>query len=148
VPDESTQSIHIDAPPAAVMDVIADFEHYPVWAESVKQALVVDAGPEGRAREVDFHLDAGVIQDRYRLRYRWDGDRRVDWELVSGEVIRFQRGSYSLAVRAGGTEVTYSLEIGLAVPMLGRLRRKAERMVLDTALRELKRRVEELRADA
>lgn len=34
--DESTQSITIDADPAAIMAVIADFPNYPVWAESVK----------------------------------------------------------------------------------------------------------------
>ncbi|MGN6607100.1 MAG: SRPBCC family protein [Jatrophihabitans sp.] len=148
MPDTSTQSILVDAPPAAVMAVIADFEHYPVWAASVCEAAVAEVGPDGRAREVDFHLDAGVIVDRYRLRYVWDGDRRVEWDLVSGDVIRAQHGSYTLVPRDGGTEVTYALAVDLSVPMLGRLRRKAERMVLDTALRELKRRVETLRADA
>jgi ribosome-associated toxin RatA of RatAB toxin-antitoxin module len=146
VPDESTQSIHIDARPAEIMAVIADFEHYPRWAESVREASVVSRGADGRAVEVDFHLDAGIIADRYRLRYRWDADRRVDWELVEGEMIRFQQGSYVLDPRGHGTEVTYTLAVGLAVPMLGRLRRKAERIVLETALDELKRRVEGLRA--
>ena len=145
MPDESTQSITIDADPATIMSVIADFEHYPAWAESVKHAHVVRAGPDGRAREVDFSLDAGIMQDEYRLRYVWTGNARVDWELVRGEVLRHQRGSYLLRPRpGGGTEVTYSLAVELAVPMLGQLRRKAERVVMDTALRELKKRVESL----
>jgi ribosome-associated toxin RatA of RatAB toxin-antitoxin module len=145
VPDESTQSITIDADPATIMSVIADFQHYPAWAESVKHAQVVTTGPDGRAREVDFSLDAGIVQDQYRLRYVWTGNTRVEWELVHGEVLRHQRGSYSLRPGpGGGTEVTYSLAVELAMPMLGQLRRKAERVVMDTALRELKRRVESL----
>jgi hypothetical protein len=145
VPEQSTQSITIDAEPAAIMAVIADFPNYPVWAESVKHAEVVAAGPDGRAREVDFCLDAGIVQDEYRLRYVWTGDARVEWELVHGEMLRYQRGSYALRPRpGGGTEVTYSLAVQLAMPMLGQLRRKAERVVMDTALRELKRRVESL----
>ena len=41
-----------------------------------------------------------------------------------------------------GTEVTYTLMVDLAVPMIGMLRRKAERVILDTALKELRKRVE------
>jgi len=41
-----------------------------------------------------------------------------------------------------GTEVTYTLAVDLTVPMIGVLRRKAERVILDTALKELRKRVE------
>jgi ribosome-associated toxin RatA of RatAB toxin-antitoxin module len=146
VPEESTQSITIDADPAAIMAVIADFDHYPTWAASVKQARVLEAGPDGRARQVEFQLDAGIVRDVYRLQYAWNDDARVEWELVSGEVMRAQRGSYTLTRLADGTtDVRYSLAVDLAMPMLGQLKRKAERVVMDTALRELKKRVEGLR---
>jgi hypothetical protein len=36
----------------------------------------------------------------------------------------------------------YTLSVDLGIPLLGSLRRKAERVVMDTALKELKRRVE------
>jgi hypothetical protein len=38
--------------------------------------------------------------------------------------------------------VTYTLAVDLTVPMIGVLRRKAERVILDTALKELRKRVE------
>jgi len=38
--------------------------------------------------------------------------------------------------------VTYTLSVELNIGMLGMFRRKAEKMIMDTALRELKRRVE------
>ena len=59
--DQSTQSIVIDAPPAAIMAVIADFPAYPQWAASVKSAEVVSTRPDGRAEQVRFVLDAGVV---------------------------------------------------------------------------------------
>ena len=62
MPDESTQSITIDADPAQVMAVIADFANYPVWTGSVKRAEVLETGPDGRARRVAFSLDAGIIR--------------------------------------------------------------------------------------
>ena len=38
--------------------------------------------------------------------------------------------------------MTYTLAVDLTMPMIGVLRRKAERVILDTALKELRKRVE------
>ena len=140
--DQSTQSIVIDAPPAAVMAVIADFPAYPQWAASVKSAEVVSTFPDGRAEQVRFVLDAGVVEDDYVLAYEWSGDDRVDWRLVRGQVQKSQQGSYALLPRGGSTEVTYHLVVDLAIPMLGMFKRKAEKVIMDVALKELKKRVE------
>ena len=141
--DQSTQSITISAPPAAIMAVIADFPAYPEWTGSLRSAEVLDQGPDGRAKRVHFTLDAGVVKDQYELEYIWTGDERVEWNLVKGQMQKMQHGTYALRDVGGGTtQVTYSLTIDLAIPMLGMLRRKAERVIMDTALKELKKRVE------
>jgi uncharacterized membrane protein len=140
--DQSTQSIVVDAPAADVMAVIADFPAYPQWVGAAKQVEVVEAGPDGRARRVHFVLDAGAVKDDYVLDYTWDGDRRVDWTLVQGQMQKQQDGSYVLAEAGGSTTVTYSITIDLSIPMLGLIKRKAEKVILDTALKELKKRVE------
>ncbi|MGH8959772.1 MAG: SRPBCC family protein [Jatrophihabitantaceae bacterium] len=143
--DQSTQSILIDAPPAVVMSVIADFESYRQWASSLKKVEVLELGADGRARRVAFTLDAGVIRDQYELTYRWDGDRKVEWTLTSGQMMRAQEGSYTLAPHGDGTHVTYSLSVDLIFPMLGTLKRKGERIVMDQALKELKKHIESSR---
>ncbi len=140
--DESTQTIVILAAPAAVMQVIADFDAYPQWANSVKSARVSVPGSTGRPKQVAFKIDAGVIRDEYELAYTWHGDERVTWTLVTGQMQRSQRGSYTLIEVDSGTEVIYNLSVDLAIPMLGMLKRKAEKVVMDTALKELKKRVE------
>jgi hypothetical protein len=142
MPEESAQSIVIDAPRAAIMAVIADFANYPAWTGSVTRAEVLEAGPDGRAKRVGFRLEATVMVEEYELDYVWSGDERVDWSLVSGQLIRAQQGSYVLTGQGDATLVTYTLAVDLAFPMLGLLKRKAERMVMDTALKELKKRVE------
>jgi hypothetical protein len=146
MPDESTQSIRIAADPADIMSVIADFANYPQWAGSVKKADIIEFGASGRARRVAFTLDAGIVRDQYELSYVWTGDRKVEWELTRGQMMRAQHGSYTLHAEASArTFVTYSLSVDLIIPMLGLLKRKAERVVMDTALKELKKRVESLR---
>jgi uncharacterized membrane protein len=140
--EQSTQSIVVDAPAAEVMAVIADFPAYPQWVTAAKKVEVVDEGEGGRARQVHFVIDAGAIKDDYVLDYTWDGDRKVSWTLVKGSMMKRQEGSYTLAENGGSTEVTYAITIDLSVPMLGMIKRKAEKVILDTALKELKKRVE------
>jgi uncharacterized membrane protein len=140
--DQSTQSIAVDAPAADVMTVIADFPAYPQWVAAAKRVDVLEEGDGGRARRVHFVLDAGAVKDDYVLDYTWDGDRKVSWTLVKGQMQKRQDGSYTLEEKDGRTEVTYSITIDLSIPMLGMIKRKAEKVILDTALKELKKRVE------
>ncbi|MGY2129303.1 SRPBCC family protein [Blastococcus sp. SYSU DS0617] len=140
--DQSTQSIVVEAPAADVMAVIADFPAYPEWVAAAKQVEVLEEGPDGRARRVHFVLDAGAVKDDYVLDYTWDDDRKVSWTLVTGQMQKRQDGSYTLVETGGRTEVTYSITIDLSIPMLGMIKRKAEKVILDTALKELKKRVE------
>ncbi|MFI9451171.1 cyclase [Amycolatopsis sp. WAC 01375] len=142
--EQSTQSIEVDAEPARVMAVIADFPAYPEWAKAVRETEVLGEDDNGRAKQVKLTLDAGPIKDVYTLEYDWDADGNgVSWHLVKGQMQKAQNGRYALeALGAGRTKVTYTLSVELALPMIGLLRRKAEKMVMDTALKELKKRAE------
>lgn len=144
--EQSEQSIVVDAPPAQVMGVIADFASYPQWATSVKRCEVTESGtgPDPRARRVAFTVDASVFHDSYELAYEWDGDREVRWDLVRGQMQKAQHGSYTFEPQGSATRVTYRLSVELTMPMLGMLKRKGEKLIMDTALKELKKRVESL----
>jgi carbon monoxide dehydrogenase subunit G len=140
--DQASSSITINADKAAVMAVIADFEAYPQWASMIRTVTVDEKGPDGRGTEVSFVLDAGVLKDEYTLAYDWHGDDRVDWHLVKGKALKSQEGAYVLESAGGGTQVTYRLAVDLNIPMLGMFKRKAEKVIIDTALKGLKKRVE------
>ena len=141
--EKSTQSIIIAAQPADVMAVIADFPSYPAWAASVKSVEILSEYEHGYPSQVRFLVDAGPIKDDYTLAYEWaEDDSWVSWSLLQSTVMKSQDGSYQLAQVDGGTEVTYTLHVETTMPMLGLLRRKGEKMIMDIALRELKKRVE------
>ena len=140
--DQASASIGINASKAEVMAVIADFEAYPQWSGQIRSVVIDEPGPDGRPARVTFTLDAGVIKDEYTLAYTWHGDDRVDWHLVKSRALKSQDGSYILADTDNGTEVTYELAVDLNIPMLGMFKRKAEKVIIDTALRELKRQVD------
>ncbi|MDQ6714956.1 MAG: SRPBCC family protein [Actinomycetota bacterium] len=144
--DRTESSIVIAAAPGAVLDVIADFPSYPKWATEVKRTSVLSEEGDGWADQVEFVLDAGVIKDTYTLDYEWEvtksGTGVVSWSLVKATVLKAMNGSYTLAKDGSGTSVTYRLTVDLNIPMLGLLKRKAEKVIVDTALKELKKRVE------
>jgi ribosome-associated toxin RatA of RatAB toxin-antitoxin module len=142
--DQTSSSITIAAPPAQVMDVIADFPAYPEWAQGMRKAEVRETLPDGRAKDVYFEIDATPIKDAYTLTYDWRGDESVTWSLVSGRMLKKLDGSYQLRPTGAGTEVTYKLAAELGIPMIGMLKRKAEKVIIDTALKGLKKRVESL----
>ena len=143
--DQTTASITIKAPPAAVMDVIADFEAYPEWTGAVKRAEILKQREDGRAELVHYQLDAGAIKDEYTLSYDWSGlPGALRWKLVEGQMLKLLTGSYELAPGAEDdtTDVTYTLAVDVKIPLLGMIKRKAEKVIIDTALKELKKRVE------
>lgn len=142
--EKTKRSITIDAPPERVMAVIADFDAYPTWVEAAKTVEVLERNADGKAARVRFVLDAGIVKDTYVLEYRWAVDgRAVSWELVSGEIQKAQLGSYVLTdAPEGGTIVDYELTVDLTIPMIGLFKRKAEKVITDTALKELKKQVE------
>jgi uncharacterized membrane protein len=145
----TTSSITVAAPTAEVMDVIADFPAYPHWAAALRSAEVLETGPDGRASKVRFTLDAGVIKDSYVLAYTWDGDREVSWRLAeAGAVVTEMTGGYQLSDAGGGAEVGYELTVDVRIPLPGLLKRKAEKMIIDTALKGLKARAESLSDDS
>src|SRR3954452_4123227 len=140
--DQASSTITVNAGKSEVMAVIADFDSYPEWASMIRNVSVVETGADGRGTQVAFTLDAGVLKDEYTLAYDWSGDDRVDWHLVKGKALKSQEGSYILSENGGSTEVTYKLAVDLNIPMLGMFKRKAEKVIMDTALKGLKKRVE------
>jgi hypothetical protein len=145
--DRTTSSVSVGADRQRVMAVIADFAAYPQWASAVRSAEVLSRDADGRPSRVRFSLDAGMIKDSYVLGYDWDGDSGVRWDLAEpGSVISAMSGSYALVKQPASTEVTYELSVDIRMPLPGMLKRRAEKVIIDTALKGLKSRVESLGA--
>src|ERR671932_1915681 len=98
MPDTSTQSITVHAPPDRVAAVICDFPRYPDWADAIKEVEVLEEYEDGYAARVRFVIDAGVLTDDYTLEYAYADDlSRIEWHLVAAsKTQKSQRGSYDL----------------------------------------------------
>jgi hypothetical protein len=70
VADQTSASIDIAASPAQIMAVIADFERYPEWVDSMKSAEVL-TWTGRQAKTVRMVLDHSLVKDDYVLAYDW-----------------------------------------------------------------------------
>jgi ribosome-associated toxin RatA of RatAB toxin-antitoxin module len=141
--DQTESSIDIDADPATIMAVIADLSAYPQWSDGITSVEVLSVYEEdGRPADARFHLDSGPIRDDYELEYDWDSDSKVTWKLTKGDMVTAMDGMYELTPHGESTTVRYRLAVDVKIPMLGMIKRKAEKVIVDTALKGLKERVE------
>jgi hypothetical protein len=67
----------------------------------------------------------------------------VSWNLEEAKMLTEMDGAYTVVEHEDGCEVSYRLTVDLAMPMLSMIKRKAEKDVVDAALKQLKKRVEE-----
>lgn len=141
--EQTSGLILVGAPAREVMATIADVGNYPAWVAAVQSVEVLATRADGRDERVRFVMDAGMVKDTYVLQYDWaPSGLEVSWELVEGQIQTAQFGSYVLREVDGQTEVTYRLSVDLNIPMIGMFKRKAEKVIINTALGELKKQVE------
>jgi ribosome-associated toxin RatA of RatAB toxin-antitoxin module len=124
-----------------VFEVITDLEAYPEWADGVLEATVLGRDEEGRPEKASYRVDARIVEVSYTLQYHY-ADDDISWELVEGDVVKQLDGIYELSDDGGGTQVRYTLEVDLDIPVPGFLKKRAAKQILDTSLKGLKQRAE------
>jgi len=143
VAEQVSDRIRIDAPPQRCYEVAIDYERYPDWAKDIKQATVLERDAEGRGANVEYRAAAFGRSARYVLQYDYSAaPAAFSWTLVEGEMVRAIDGTYRFDADGGGTEVGYVLTVDVTLPLPGFMKRAAAGMIVDNAMKQLKRYVE------
>ena len=140
----ATERMLVAAPPEQCFAVVSDIERYPEWAADIKDVTVRSRDADGRPAEVTFRAGAFGRSTSYTLSYDYSGaPGALAWKQTAGDLTSKLDGRYSFE-RAdnGSTEVAYTLEVELRVPLPGFIKRRAQSRIMHTALEELKTRVE------
>ena len=142
--EQATQQIVINAPPEACYEVAVDVERYPEWAADIKQVTIESRDGEGRPTAVTFRAGAFGRSTSYTLAYDYaDAPRTLAWKQTAGDLTAKLDGAYTFeAAGESTTQVTYTLEVELRVPLPGFIKRRAQSRIMHTALEELRARVE------
>jgi Polyketide cyclase / dehydrase and lipid transport len=138
--DEAHEHITVGVAPERVYAVAVDFERYPDWARDVKHVAVLERDADGRGTRVEYRV-AGLGQSiRYVLAYDYaEAPGAFSWRLEEADKLRRLDGRYGFEAEGAGTRVAYDLAIDVAIPLPGLIKRQAARMIVATALKELKK---------
>ena len=141
--DEARESIHIESSPEQCYVVAIDFDRYPEWATDVKDVEVLERDDEGRGTLVRYEISALGKSLGYVLAYDYaDAPGGFSWFLEKADYLRRLDGSYSFDPEAGGTRVGYVLSVDVTLPLPGFMKKAAAGMIVDNAMKQLKRYVE------
>ena len=141
--EQTTERIHIDAPPERCYEIAVDYERYPEWAKDIKDVKVVARDDEGRGTQVEYRAAAMGRSVTYTLDYDYSkAPAEFSWNLVKGDLMKRLDGTYRFDAGDDGTRVTYDLAVDLALPLPGLVKRRAEGRIVGNALKELKKRIE------
>ena len=141
----TVESIEVKGKPSDVFAVAADLAAYTEWATGVKEVEILETDERGRAHRARFVVDGMVKEITYTLVYSYDEPSSIRWEAEPGPDLKELEGSYVFnQVADGRTEVVYALKVEPSFTIPGFLRRQAEKQLVGTALRGLRKRVESL----
>jgi ribosome-associated toxin RatA of RatAB toxin-antitoxin module len=142
MPEGTFSTLEIDASPETLYDVAADVAAYPEWASGVKEVEVLDVDAEGLVDRARFVLEGFVKEITYVLKYTHDRPNTLSWFAEESDDLKMLKGSYQFdETEAGATEVVYSLTVDPKFIVPGFVRRQAEKQIVTTALRGLRKRV-------
>ncbi len=128
----------IDATVDECVAVALDIASYPEWAEGVASAEITQINSSGLVQNAKFTAAALGRFVSYELLYETQHlPHQISWTLVRGDIVRTLSGSYGFSPsldEPGQTDVIYQLEVELVIPVPGFVRRRAEDLLMRTAL--------------
>jgi ribosome-associated toxin RatA of RatAB toxin-antitoxin module len=136
-------TLEIDASPDILYDAAADVASYPEWASGVKEVEILETDSEGRVDRARFVLEGFIKEIEYVLKYTHDRPNILSWVAEESDDLKMLEGSYQFTPTDGATEVVYSLTVEPKFTIPGFIKRQAEKQIVTTALRGLRKRVSE-----
>jgi ribosome-associated toxin RatA of RatAB toxin-antitoxin module len=135
-------TLEIDASPETLYDVAADVAAYPEWASGVKEVEILALDSDGRVDRARFVLEGFVKEIEYVLKYSHDRPNNLSWVAEESDDLEMLEGSYQFSKSdSEATEVVYSLTVEPKFIIPGFIRRQAEKQIVSSALRGLRKRV-------
>ena len=129
--------------PQRCFDALVDFESYPEWQSAVRACDVISRDAEGRARRVQFEIDARAEPLSYTADYTYERPHLVAWNLVEGDVEDIN-GEFVLEDRGDGTTLaTCAMRIAAGAWLPGSAASALNDHVTRSSVEDLKARVED-----
>ena len=143
--EKTVESAVIAASASECYRIASDFASYPEWAGDIKSVEILEVDQAHRGVRVAFRAAAFGRSASYTLHYTFHDNEglSISWVQEQADLTSKLDGSYQFKPLADGTtQVAYSLEVELLVPIPGFVKRRAETKIVHSALKDLKERAE------
>lgn len=144
-----SKSLVINADPNAIREALLDFESYPGWMSGVVEIEVIRRDKKGRGAEVRYVVDAVITRLNYVLEYSYkDKENLIEIGYVEGDFDDFTAFYKFEPLGDDSTEVTYYFDVSYSLPkafrgpVVKRLLKQVDKRVMNSALKDVKKRVE------
>jgi ribosome-associated toxin RatA of RatAB toxin-antitoxin module len=141
----TVQSIEVSASAHRVREVALDLEAYPEWITACRSAEILEEDAAGRPYRASFAFQAMIREIVVTLRYSYELEGGFSWTAEPGPDLDALDGSYEFKpIDEANAEVLYALRVEPSFTIPGFLRRQAEKELVQSALRGLKKRAEQV----
>lgn len=144
-----TDSIIIDAGPDRIMEALLDFESYPGWMTGVDEIEVLARDKKKRGTRVRYKVDVILTKIEYVLQYSYkEKENRIEIGYIEGDLEDADSWYMLEPLDEDRTEVTYHYDVKYSIPralrgpIAKRLLKQVDKKVMNSALKDLKKRVE------
>jgi hypothetical protein len=113
----------------------------------VRDVEVLETDADGNVIRARFVVDAFIKEIEYVLRYTHNRPNSLSWSAEESSDVKMLEGSYTFNETDRGTEVVYALTVEPNFKIPGFIRSQAERQIVTTALKGLRKRASETLAE-
>jgi ribosome-associated toxin RatA of RatAB toxin-antitoxin module len=145
--EKTQESVVIEAPLSKCVDVVLDLSKYPQWLSDIKNVEILEKDDKGNATKAKFRAAAFGRSMNYTLNYDNSNlPNSLSWTQAEADLTTKLDGEYVFdKIDDKRTQVIYKLEVEMKIPLPGFIKRRTEARIIQSAIKELKRRVESLK---
>jgi ribosome-associated toxin RatA of RatAB toxin-antitoxin module len=144
-----TDSIVVNTDVDTVMQALLAFEDYPEWMSAVEKIEVLKRDKKKRGTQIKYTVDVMVKNIEYTLAYAYK-ENHIDITYVEGELDDCNSYYEFAPLSDDRTEVTYHYDVTYSLPkalqnvIARRMLKQVDKKVMNSALKDLKKRAEQL----
>ena len=142
-----SKTVEVNADAAAIMAIVADFEAYPQWNDSIKGLWVLARYDDGRPSQLRLDTEVQGMQGTYIQAVYYPGQNQIQTVLQQGDLFSKQEQLFSVVEIGASSLLTVDIDVETTMPVPAPVLKQLLNNVLDHLAENLKQRAQQLAAD-
>ena len=137
----ASKSVVVNVTPEQFFSVLVDYQKYPEFLPEVKKTAVEGTPPDAL---VHYTIDIKAKNISYTVQMKADPGKKLTWNMTKGEMMKENKGAWTLKAVPGGTEATYDIDLKLGALVPSFIEKALAETSLPAMLSNFKNRAEKL----